>query len=157
MLHMCRRVLQSCSCAFLWRRRQGGTLQNSRSRTSTPRFPGGRLVGPSSSASFRQVECQQYVSQADVHLLLGGLHILGHRHECVYLALQNRPTSAHRAFVATSMAEEVHNPSINLPRAIVWSVPIGCLMGIAFILPINFTLPDTGVLLEGSCGNVVGF
>ena len=48
------------------------------------------------------------------------------------------------------MAEEVHNASINLPRAIVWSVPIGCLMGIAFILPINFTLPDIGVLLEGA-------
>lgn len=30
-------------------------------------------------------------------------------------------------------------------------------MGIAFILPINFTLPDTGVLLEGSCGNVVRY
>lgn len=92
-----------------------------------------------------------------MHLLLGGLHVLGHRHEYVYLALQNRSTCADRDFVATSMAEEVHNPSINLPRAIVWSVPIGCLMGIAFILPINFTLPDTGVLLEGSCGNVVEY
>ena len=48
------------------------------------------------------------------------------------------------------MAEEVHNASINLPRAIVWSVPIGCLMGIAFILPITFTLPDIGTLLEGA-------
>ncbi|EIW60115.1 amino acid transporter [Trametes versicolor FP-101664 SS1] len=57
--------------------------------------------------------------------------------------------------MTTSMAEEVHNPSINLPRAIVWSVPIGCLMGIAFILPINFTLPDTGVLLEVASGQPI--
>lgn len=81
--YACRRGSQSCSCAFLWRRRQGGTLQNSHLRTSIPHFPGGHLVGLSSSASFRQVECQQHVLHADVHLLLGGLHILGHRHECV--------------------------------------------------------------------------
>lgn len=51
-----------------------------------------------------------------------------------------------------SMAEEVHKPSINLPRAMVWSVPIGCLMGVVFILPINFTLPDIGVLLSVASG-----
>ncbi|KAL1682094.1 amino acid/polyamine transporter I, partial [Schizophyllum commune] len=56
---------------------------------------------------------------------------------------------------ATAMAEEVHNASINLPRAIVWSVPIGCLMGIAFILPINFTLPDIGTLLEVPSGQPI--
>ncbi|KAI5825409.1 amino acid transporter [Schizophyllum commune Tattone D] len=57
--------------------------------------------------------------------------------------------------MTTAMAEEVHNASINLPRAIVWSVPIGCLMGIAFILPINFTLPDIGTLLEVPSGQPI--
>ncbi|KAL1741306.1 amino acid transporter [Schizophyllum fasciatum] len=57
--------------------------------------------------------------------------------------------------MTTSMAEEVYNPSINLPRAIVWSVLIGCLMGIAFILPINFTLPDTATLLDVSSGQPI--
>ncbi|KAL1741289.1 amino acid/polyamine transporter I [Schizophyllum fasciatum] len=47
-----------------------------------------------------------------------------------------------------SMAEEVHRPALNVPRAMVWSVPIGCLMGIAFVLPINFTLPDVAELLD---------
>ncbi|KAL1734611.1 amino acid/polyamine transporter I [Schizophyllum commune] len=57
--------------------------------------------------------------------------------------------------MTTAMAEEVHNASINLPRAIVWSVPIGCLMGIAFTLPINFTLPDIGTLLEVPSGQPI--
>ncbi|KAI5888051.1 amino acid transporter [Schizophyllum commune H4-8] len=49
-----------------------------------------------------------------------------------------------------SMAEEVHKPALNVPRAMVWSVPIGWLMGVVFILPINFTLPDVAELLQVS-------
>ncbi|KAL1720182.1 amino acid permease-domain-containing protein [Schizophyllum commune] len=49
-----------------------------------------------------------------------------------------------------SMAEEVHKPALNVPRAMVWSVPIGWLMGVVFILPITFTLPDVAELLQVS-------
>ena len=49
------------------------------------------------------------------------------------------------------MAEEVHKPALNVPRAMVWSVPIGWLMGVVFILPITFTLPDVAELLQGDC------
>jgi amino acid transporter len=47
------------------------------------------------------------------------------------------------------MAEEVHNPSQILPKAIVSSVPIGALSGVVFLLPILFTLPDVATLLQG--------
>ena len=48
------------------------------------------------------------------------------------------------------MAEEVHNPAVDLPRAIVYSVPIGALAGLIFLLPIVFTLPDIQTLLSGA-------
>ncbi|KAJ3997570.1 amino acid transporter [Lentinula boryana] len=51
-----------------------------------------------------------------------------------------------------TMGEEIFNPSINLPRAMVWSVPMGCLLGVGFILPICFTLPDISVLLAAPEG-----
>ncbi|KAG2359847.1 hypothetical protein BDR07DRAFT_1378391 [Suillus spraguei] len=41
----------------------------------------------------------------------------------------------------TNMAEEVHNPSEILPKAIAWSIPIGTLSGGIFLLPIIFTFP----------------
>lgn len=47
------------------------------------------------------------------------------------------------------MAEEVHNPSVELPKAIALSVPIGFLTGVFFLLPILFTLPDIATLLAG--------
>lgn len=49
------------------------------------------------------------------------------------------------------MAEEVHNPSEILPRAISFSVPIGTISGVIFLLPILFTLPDVTTLLQGVC------
>jgi amino acid transporter len=48
-----------------------------------------------------------------------------------------------------SMAEEVHNPSVELPKAMVWSIPISSVCGLLFILPLVFTLPDIAVLLAG--------
>jgi amino acid transporter len=47
------------------------------------------------------------------------------------------------------MAEEVHNPAVDLPRAIVYSIPIGALAGLVFLLPIVFTLPNIQTLLSG--------
>ena len=54
------------------------------------------------------------------------------------------------------MAEEVHNPVVQLPRAIVYSVPIGVVVGLIFLLPITFTLPDTSVLLAVASGQPIG-
>jgi amino acid transporter len=56
----------------------------------------------------------------------------------------------------TNMAEEVHNPSEILPKAITWSIPIGTLSGVIFLLPILFTLPDVDILLQVSSGQPIG-
>ncbi|KAJ1322905.1 choline transport protein [Microdochium nivale] len=48
----------------------------------------------------------------------------------------------------SSMAEEVHNPAVQLPRAIVWCIPVGGLAGLAFLLPICFTLPDASDIVS---------
>ncbi|KIK57874.1 hypothetical protein GYMLUDRAFT_45707 [Collybiopsis luxurians FD-317 M1] len=46
------------------------------------------------------------------------------------------------------MTEEVHNPTVNIPQATVWTVPVGYLQGLMYILAIFFTLPDTETLLQ---------
>ncbi|KAJ3822854.1 amino acid transporter [Lentinula raphanica] len=51
-----------------------------------------------------------------------------------------------------TMGEEIFNPSVNLPKAIAWAVPTGGLLGVIFILPICFTLPDISVLLAAPEG-----
>lgn len=56
----------------------------------------------------------------------------------------------------TSMAEEVHNPSIQVPQAIVYSIPIGAISGLVFLLPIVFTLPDIQTLLAVPGGQPIG-
>ncbi|KAH6879363.1 amino acid transporter [Coprinopsis sp. MPI-PUGE-AT-0042] len=55
-----------------------------------------------------------------------------------------------------SMAEEVHNPTVQVPKAIVWSVPIGGVCGLVFLLPIVFTLPDISTLLSVATGQPLG-
>ncbi|KAK7448418.1 hypothetical protein VKT23_013681 [Stygiomarasmius scandens] len=55
----------------------------------------------------------------------------------------------------TNMAEEVHNPSKQLPRAIVYSIPIGFITGVFFLLPILFTLPDISILLSVASGQPI--
>ncbi|KAG0702110.1 amino acid transporter [Suillus ampliporus] len=56
----------------------------------------------------------------------------------------------------TNMAEEVHNPSEILPKAMIWSIPIGTLSGVIFLLPILFTLPDVATLLQVASGQPIG-
>ncbi|KAJ4482131.1 amino acid transporter [Lentinula aciculospora] len=51
-----------------------------------------------------------------------------------------------------TMGEEIFDPSVNLPKAIVWAVPTGSLLGVIFLLPILFTLPDISVLLAAPEG-----
>ncbi|KAF8636099.1 hypothetical protein AX17_003804 [Amanita inopinata Kibby_2008] len=46
-----------------------------------------------------------------------------------------------------SMAEEVKNPAVQVPMAMICSIPIGALCGLIFLLPIVFTLPDVPSLL----------
>ncbi|KAI0040996.1 hypothetical protein FA95DRAFT_1576621 [Auriscalpium vulgare] len=53
------------------------------------------------------------------------------------------------------MAEEVRNPAHELSRAMVYTVPIGMVMGLVFLLLIVFTLPDIGTLLSGNACGVV--
>ncbi|KAJ8073088.1 hypothetical protein PM082_019956 [Marasmius tenuissimus] len=55
-----------------------------------------------------------------------------------------------------SMAEEVQNPAVDLPRAMVWQVPIGFVTGVVFLLPIMFTLPDISTLLSVPGGQPIG-
>ncbi|KAG6877475.1 hypothetical protein C0993_006943 [Termitomyces sp. T159_Od127] len=48
------------------------------------------------------------------------------------------------------MAEEVRHPSVQVPQAIAYSIPIGTISGLLFLLPILFTLPDIQTLLAVS-------
>lgn len=50
----------------------------------------------------------------------------------------------------TSMAEEVHNPEIQLPRGLVLAVPVGGAAALVFLLPICFTLPDMADIIAYS-------
>jgi len=43
-----------------------------------------------------------------------------------------------------------------LPKAISWSVPIGTLFGLVFLLPLVFTLPDVSTLLAVASGQPIG-
>ncbi|KAG6906342.1 hypothetical protein DXG01_014400 [Tephrocybe rancida] len=56
----------------------------------------------------------------------------------------------------TSMAEEVHDPAIQVPQAMAWSIPIGTISGLVFLLPIVFTLPDIPTLLAVPGGQPIG-
>ncbi|KAG7087785.1 hypothetical protein E1B28_013726 [Marasmius oreades] len=67
------------------------------------------------------------------------------------------PAFAYSAIcLIASMAEEVHNPTVDLPRAIFWQIPIGLVNGIVFLLPIMFTLPDISTLLTVPGGQPIG-
>lgn len=85
------------------------------------------------------------------HLVYDSLHLLCNRNG---YALFGYIANAHvdRFYVAlvTSMSEEAHNPSIQIPRAMVYSVPIATISGLVFLLPIVFTLPDIATLLAGT-------
>lgn len=47
------------------------------------------------------------------------------------------------------MAEEVRHPAVQVPQAMAYSIPIGTISGLLFLLPIMFTLPDIQTLLAG--------
>ncbi|KAF9472632.1 amino acid transporter [Pholiota conissans] len=58
--------------------------------------------------------------------------------------------------MVASMAEEVHEPTVQLPQAISWSIPISFVVGLIFLLPILFTLPDIPTLLAVPGGQPLG-
>ncbi|KAF8575569.1 amino acid transporter [Ramaria rubella] len=54
-----------------------------------------------------------------------------------------------------SMAEEVKDPEIQVPQAMVYSVLVGTVSGLLFLLPLMFTLPDIPSLLAVRSGQPV--
>ncbi|KAG5349528.1 hypothetical protein C0989_003301 [Termitomyces sp. Mn162] len=54
------------------------------------------------------------------------------------------------------MSEEVRHPAIQVPQAIAYSIPIGTISGLLFLLPIVFTLPDIQTLLAVPGGQPIG-
>ncbi|KAF8513845.1 amino acid/polyamine transporter I [Hysterangium stoloniferum] len=54
-----------------------------------------------------------------------------------------------------SMAEEVEEPELQVPRAMVYSVVVALVSGLVFLLPIMFTLPDIPTLLAVPSGQPV--
>ncbi|KAH0580048.1 hypothetical protein H2248_002862 [Termitomyces sp. 'cryptogamus'] len=56
----------------------------------------------------------------------------------------------------TSMAEEVRHPAVQVPQAMVYSIPIGSISGLLFLLPVVFTLPDIQSLLAVPGGQPTG-
>ena len=57
----------------------------------------------------------------------------------------------------SSMAEEVSDPSVKVPRAISLCVPVGGLAGLFFILPICFTLPPLEDVLLAPSGQALPY
>lgn len=55
----------------------------------------------------------------------------------------------------SSLCEEVHNPHIEVPRAMVISVLFAGLLGAAFLIPILFTLPNVDLLLGVASGQPI--
>jgi len=54
------------------------------------------------------------------------------------------------------MTDEVRNPSVQVPAAMILSIPIGAICGLIFLLPILFTLPDIAMLLAEPGGQPLG-
>ncbi|SPJ91355.1 related to GABA permease [Fusarium torulosum] len=55
----------------------------------------------------------------------------------------------------TSMAEECGDVTVKLPRALALCVPVGCIAGLFFIIPICATLPPLEELLTAPLGQVL--
>ncbi|KAM0230756.1 hypothetical protein ACHAPO_009039 [Fusarium lateritium] len=55
----------------------------------------------------------------------------------------------------TAMAEECGDVTVKLPRAMSLCVPVGCIAGLFFIIPICATLPSLEILLEAPLGQVL--
>jgi amino acid transporter len=56
-----------------------------------------------------------------------------------------------------SMAEECDNPSVKVPRAMAWSVPVGGIAGLFFIIPICVLLPDLADIVDAPATQALPF
>lgn len=58
--------------------------------------------------------------------------------------------------MVAAMCEEVQNPHLEVPRAIVLSVVAAGITGLAYLIPVLFTLPPVDVLLAVANGQPIG-
>ncbi|XP_006455729.1 hypothetical protein AGABI2DRAFT_187912 [Agaricus bisporus var. bisporus H97] len=72
------------------------------------------------------------------------------------LPVRSSPYTYSAIGMIASMCEEVKHPVRQVPRAMAWSIPVGFLTGLFFILPVVFTLPDISLLLSVSSGQPIG-
>ncbi|ORY22191.1 amino acid/polyamine transporter I [Naematelia encephala] len=59
--------------------------------------------------------------------------------------------------MTTGMAEEILQPEKNLPRAMIWTLPISLVLEWMFYLPLVFTMPDPEKLLNAPNGNILPY
>ncbi|KAJ5281883.1 hypothetical protein N7478_007255 [Penicillium angulare] len=57
----------------------------------------------------------------------------------------------------SSMAEECPNPAVKVPRAISWSVPVGGIAGLFFVIPICATLPPLADIIQAPGGQALPY
>ncbi|EXA37295.1 hypothetical protein FOVG_11553 [Fusarium oxysporum f. sp. pisi HDV247] len=58
--------------------------------------------------------------------------------------------------LVASLCEEVENPHLEVPRAMVISVVVSGFVGLAFLIPVLFTLPDVATLLAVASNQPIG-
>lgn len=59
--------------------------------------------------------------------------------------------------MATSMAEEVRSPAIKVPRAMALCIPVGCIAGLFFVVPICATLPILSDIVNAPGGQAIPY
>ncbi|BCS17480.1 putative amino acid permease [Aspergillus puulaauensis] len=59
--------------------------------------------------------------------------------------------------MATSMAEEVRSPAIKVPRAMALCIPVGCIAGLFFVVPLCATLPALVDITNAPSGQAVPY
>lgn len=59
--------------------------------------------------------------------------------------------------MATSMAEEVRSPAIKVPRAMALCIPVGCIAGLFFVVPLCATLPALIDITKAPSGQPVPY
>ncbi|CEJ86158.1 hypothetical protein VHEMI04025 [[Torrubiella] hemipterigena] len=57
----------------------------------------------------------------------------------------------------TSMAEECGDATVRLPRALSLAMPVGCIAGLFFVIPLCATLPDLASILNAPLGQAIPY
>ncbi|KAJ7607584.1 amino acid transporter [Roridomyces roridus] len=74
----------------------------------------------------------------------------------VVILAQNLGRSPLTAYTFAAIGMTWPKKCTTLPRAITWSIPIGFICGVFFLVPILFTLPDIATLLAVTSGQPIG-